>query len=672
MQTSTLLYIVLALLLSVAIAFFQYFYKTKKAPKINVFLFCLRAFSLFLLGLLLINPKITSNLTENIKPVLSVLIDNSLSTKHFKEETAVKGIVEALKTDKKLQNKFDIDFFSFGKNVAVLDSLSFNDTQTDITKAIQSVNNLHKDKLGASILITDGNQTIGNDYEFVNSKKEIYPIVIGDTTQFQDLKIAQLNVNKYSYIKNKFPVELLLFYDGAQNVNSVVTISQGGKNVFSEKVSFSANQKTKTIVANLQATKEGLQYYNVSIRKIKNEKNTKNNYKSFAVEVIDEQTKVLVLSSVLHPDLGAIKKSIVSNKQRSVEVSLASKFKGNLKEYQLVIFYQPNASFKKWMQERKSNFILISGTRTDWRFLNTLNNGLSKNAIRQTENYGALYNTSFSTFLQKDIRFNEFSPLEDKFGELTVNGDHQTLLYQKLKGIDTEQPLVAAFENGENKWSAILGEGIWKWRAASFLEENSFEEFDAFIANLVQYTVSNKKRKRLEVTINRIYPANSTIDIAALYLDKNYQFDNRANLQITVVNSETKTKKIYPFSLMNNSYKVSLEGLTSGNYSYKGTVEGQNVTTSGRFKVTDYQVEEQFTNANLTKLQKLALKTNGKIFYKEGVKKLVNELLANKKYYTTQKVTPKEENLIKWQWLLFAIVGLLAVEWFVRKYVGKI
>jgi len=671
-QTSTLLYIVLALLLSIAIAFFQYFYKTKNTSKTTILLFSLRAISLFLIGLLFINPKITTTLTENIKPVLSVLVDNSLSTKYFKEEAYVKQIVKELQQNKDLTNKFEVDYFSFGKDVEVLDSLTFNQTHTDISKAIQSVAQFHKNKVGTTLLISDGNQTIGNDYEFLASKEAIYPLIIGDTTSYQDVRIAQLNVNKYSYINNKFPVEVLLFYEGDKEVSTTFTITQAGKKVFSKKVSFSPKQKTTTVIANLKATKEGIQYFTAGVAQIKNEKNTKNNYKSFAVEVIDEQSQVLLLSSVLHPDLGALKKAIESNKQRKATISLVNKFKGNLNDFSLVIFYQPNASFKKWMNQRKSNFILVSGTRTDWKFINSLEYGLNKEALRQDEYYSAGFNTDFTTFLQKNIHFNDFPPLQDKFGEVNVTGEFQPLLYQKLKGIDTQQPLLATFEKTDVKWSAILGEGIWKWRSHSFLEENSFEKFDNFIGNLVQYTSSNKKRKRLDVTIKRLYPANSVIDIAALYLDKNYQFDNRANLQLTITNLASKDKKVYPFSLVNNTYKVSLQGLPSGNYAYKVTVEGQNLQKSGRFKITDYQVEEQFTNANFHKLKKLADKTKGKLYYKNQVANFVKDVVSNKQYYTTQKEITKQENLINWQWLLFTIVGLLALEWFIRKYTGKI
>lgn len=672
MESLTLIYIVLAILVSVTIAFFQYFYKAKKTPKIHVLLFFLKALSLFLLILLLINPKIETIETENKKPILSVLVDNSLSVKHFKEETAITTILKDIGENKKVQDKFNVQLFSFGKTTTILDSLSFLEPQTDISQAIESVNQLNKDANNATILISDGNQTNGDDYEYINTKNSIYPIVIGDTTRYQDLEISQLNVNKYSYIKNKFPVEVLLYYQGKGNVNSVFTISHKGKRVFSKKLQFSSSNPSQTISTNLLSGEKGLQYYSASIRKIENEKNVKNNYKNFSVEILDEQTKVLIVSSFLHPDLGAIKKSIESNKQRKADIALVSNKNINVSDYQFFVLYQPNSYFKNILEKISSNYLLVSGTKTDWNFINSQNLGIRKQAINQVEEYAAIYNDNFLTFLQKDIGFNEFPPLRDKFGEVILSNKSQNLLYQKYAGVETQQPLLTTIENNEDKYAVLFGEGIWKWRAASFLKEQSFEEFDSFLGSLVQYLASNKKRKRLEVNAERLYPANTPVSITAFYVDKNFQFDNRAALQLTITNEKNKEKKTVPFSLVSNSYQVSVEGLSSGDYTYKVSVNNQNISSYGKFKVTDYQVEQQFTNANYKKLNSLALKTDGKLFYANKVNDLLEELSVNKSYFTTQKSITKKQNLINWKWALFLIIALLSIEWFIRKYYGKI
>ena len=208
MQTLTVFYIILALLLSLLVAFFQYYYKVKNKPKVTVLLFGLKTMSLFLLILLLINPQIENTEIKNEKPVLSVLVDNSKSISFFKESNSVKEITTIFKENKRLNNKFSVDKFTFGESLQVLDSLSFSENETNIGKAIVSVNDLHRDKIAPIVLITDGNQTVGNAYEFLNSNQPIYPIIIGDTTNYFDVKISRLNVNKYSYIQNKFPVVL--------------------------------------------------------------------------------------------------------------------------------------------------------------------------------------------------------------------------------------------------------------------------------------------------------------------------------------------------------------------------------------------------------------------------------------------------------------------------------
>ncbi|MGY0408307.1 MAG: VWA domain-containing protein, partial [Polaribacter sp.] len=203
-------------------------------------------------------------------------------------------------------------------------------------------------------------------------------------------------------------------------------------------------------------------------------------------------------------------------------------------------------------------------------------------------------------------------------------------------------------------------------------DSNSFQYFDEFIGNLVQFLSSKKKRNRLEVNASTLYPANSTIVISAFYTNENYLFDARAALEIMVTNKETKEVTKLPFSLMGNSYKIEIENLMPGDYRYSVQVLGQKIKKEGQFKITNYEIETQFTRANDAKLQKLSNKTGGKLYYKNQTKELFKELLENTSYFTTQKQISKEQNLIDWKWILFIIIGLFTVEWFIRKYYGKI
>jgi hypothetical protein len=675
LQTTTILYLLLALLISVGISYFQYLYKAKSNAKINILLFTLKILSLFLLLLLCINPKVKRTTLENIKPTLSILVDDSKSISFFKEEKNMQDFISKLNNNSVLSNKFTIENLIFSTDLKISDRFSFSGNETNIYKALTAVNKLNNTKNAPIVLLTDGNQTIGNDYEFINSKQTIYPIVFGDTIKYKDLLIRQINVNKYSYIKNKFPVEVILNYEGKGTVKTIFSIFRNGKTIFSKNIQFSKGENSQIITTNLSATKKGINYYTAVVQKIKDEKNIKNNSKNFSVEVLDEQTKVLLLTAVLHPDIGAFKKAIESNKQRSVEVVMIDDFKNQISNYQLIIVYQPNSSFNTILRKIKkenSNFLLITGANTDWDFINKQQLNFSKKQLNQTEEYGAIYNPSFLTFLQKDIGFNQFPPLIDKFGEIVFSREHQNVVLQNINGLQTEQPLISVLEENNQKIGVIFGAGIWKWRAASYLKTNSFQDFDQFVGNVVQYLSSNKKRKRLEVNSESSYPANASINISAFYTDKNYQFDARASLEITVTNKKTKEITKLPFSLHDTSYQIALEDFSSGEYSFKVAVLGQKSTAYGSFKIANYQIEAQFSHANVAKLTKLAERTGGKLFHKNEIAIVFKNLLENKAYYTVQKTRVKAQNLIDWKWILFFIIALFTAEWFLRKYYGKL
>ena len=67
------------------------------------------------------------------------------SNPFFKEDKSVKDIISKVKNTSKLKEKFFLNEFTFGKNLQILDSLSFSDTETNIADAIIGVNELYKE-----------------------------------------------------------------------------------------------------------------------------------------------------------------------------------------------------------------------------------------------------------------------------------------------------------------------------------------------------------------------------------------------------------------------------------------------------------------------------------------------------------------------------------------------
>lgn len=675
MQTTTIIYIIIALLFSIAISWFLYFYQQKGQRNVDFVLFGLRCISVFLLLLLFINPTIDRKQFIIQKSKLSVLVDNSTSIKFFQKDTLVQSIIDDFKTHSELNKRFDINYYSFGDKFQLNDSLQFNESQTNIADPLNKVNKVLINDSNAIVLITDGNQTVGNDYEYSSIKNPVFPLVVGDTTQYEDVKISQLNVNRYSFINNQFPVEIFLQYEGNQSLKLRYTIENKGKIIYSKLIRFSPQKNSQRIEASIKATQEGSNFYKAKIEYLENEKNKTNNLKNFSVEVIDKQTEVLILSSFYHPDLGALKKSIESDQQRKVSIRTLSKNNIKLNDFQLVILYQPNNDFKEIINDlttKKANYFLISGSKTDWNFVNNQNIGIRKNYLNQDENYTASFNAGFLNFSQKDIGFDNFPPLVNKYGETSINIPHQTLFFQNINGFTTQEPLLATSNVNNHKKVFLMGEGLWKWRSTSYLNSNSFQDFDEFIGNLVQFASSKKVRNRIDVNIEPIYNANARIQVGAFYVDENYQFDDRATLLFTTINKETKEKKVIPFSLTNNSYQLELTVLESGDYEYSVDVEGQNITKKGVFKINQFEIEQQFTNANKEKLQRLSNKSEGVLYFENQETSLIDQLLTDKRFLSIQKSVNTKEEIINLKWLLAIIVFLLSSEWLTRKYFGKI
>ena len=675
MEKYSVIWFIIAFVLSCSLGYYQYYYRVKKPTKVNFLLVIIRSLVFFLLMLVLLNTSITKESIINQKAKLSVLVDNSSSITFFKKDSLVHAILQNFKTHKKLNKRFDINYYSFGNLFQQSDSFSFDENQTDISMPLERISKIQKNASNAIVLLSDGNQTIGNDYQYTSLKDPVFPIVIGDTTEYQDVKIAQINVNRYSFINNQFPVESILQYEGTQTIKLRYSLENNGKIIFSKRINFSEKNNSHILKTFIKATKEGTNFFTSKVEYLENEKNIVNNSKNFSVEVIDKQSEVLLISSFYHPDLGALKKAIESDKQRKVTIKIVDNKNIQLNKYQLVVLYQPNNKFNiiiDQLNSSKSSFMLITGSKTDWLFLNNKSLGINKKNINQLENYSARFYNGFLNFSQKNIGFENFPPMIDYYGETTVSIPHQTLLYQSINGFSSQNPLLATANHNNQKKVFLFGEGIWKWRSSSFLKNNSFQYFDEFIGNLVQYASNKKIRNRLDLDITPYYNANSSIQIGAFYVDENYQFDDRATLLFTIKNKDSKNKKIFPFSLSGTSYQLELTSLEAGEYEYTIEVDGQNISKKGTFKVKEFLVEEQFTNANSSKLELLAQKTTGKLYFEDKHRLVINDLVTDNRFSTIQKSKKSIDKLVNWQWIMLLIIGLLSLEWFIRKYIGKI
>ncbi|NNL82362.1 MAG: VWA domain-containing protein, partial [Winogradskyella sp.] len=98
----------------------------------------------------------------------------------------------------------------------------------------------------------------------------------------------------------------------------------------------------------------------------------------------------------------------------------------------------------------------------------------------------------------------------------------------------------------------------------------------------------------------------------------------------------------------------------------------RSVSASGSFEVLDFDIEQQFLNPAITKLQFLSENTNGSSYFLSNYNQIKNDLLSDTRFISIQKSSKNIVPLIDWKYLLLIIAVCLSAEWFIRKYNGLI
>ena len=674
MESITVLYIIIAAIAALGIVVFQYLYKQKAKSKINLLLAFLRFIGVFGLLLLLINPKFSQKTYTIEKPNLVILADNSSSISENGAE--LNELMSSIGASDKISDRFNVASYKFGTGLEVLDSLSFDEKYSNFHKSLSALKNIYSREQTITLLLSDGNQTIGEDYSFFKSNESnaINTVVLGDTTLYKDISVGPILTNKYAFLKNKFPLETYISYQGKVAVSTTVLVRMDNKVVHREKVELNADVNLKTISIQVDANSVGTKNIRVEVTKLQDERNVNNNVRSTSIEVIDEKTKIALVSDILHPDLGALKKAIESNEQREVSF-LKPNTANNLEDIDLFIFYQPNGKFKKlfdFVKDRNSNSFVITGIQTDYNFLNRSDLGFEiENGYPEQEVFGLL-NNGFSKYDIANFDLTDFPPLLSDAGPVLITTAFEPLLGTQIKGKDIQQPLLTVLEQNSNKKALLLGENLWKWRVQTYRNTGAFSNFDEFIANLVRYLTSSKNKTRLNVDYEKIYEGSNNTIITATYFDEAFLFDPNAKISIKVTDTKTKNTQTSPMIIKNGYFEADLSNLIAGNYSFVVSVENYQKSETGSFVINEFNLENQFVSSDYLKLEKLATNSGGKLYYPSQIDELISDLEENDTYVPTEKSTENIVSLIDFEILLAIIVFAFASEWFIRKYNGLI
>jgi len=604
-----------------------------------------------------------------------LLTDVSASIEAVRGEQQTSDLLENFRNSSELLDRFDLEQFAIAEKLTALDSLAYTGEVSNLAKGVKGLENLFIKEKVATVMISDGHQTQGQDYEYVElpEKMGLYTLTVGDTTQYRDLALGRIQLNPYAFLDNRFPIEGYVHYKGKGSARSNLEIWVDGKRTFSETLAFDAVKNTVKIQTDIKAERIGILPISVRLRPLENERNTQNNQRQLAIEVVDERVKVLFCSTMLHPDMGALKKGIEKNGQRTFEFLDLRKplAGGQVPEADLYILYQPNRSFTQlytYLKNSNANLFTITGPKTDWGFLNQIQSAFQKTTLGANEETIPVKNGGFSFFAADSWSLERYPPLETELGETIIHREHEQLLEQQVKGGLIGEPLLATLMGNENREAVLFGEGIWKWRMQDYRNQGNFEGFDGLMDKLVGFLTANKSKTRLSVDYQNVFRGAREALITAKYFDNTFVFDAKASLSLKLTGNGAETE--IPMVLKGNFYEADLRQLAVGDYTFSVENKKEGLIKSGAFTILPFNLEQQQLSADFGKMQRFADYNNGMAFLPDQFEQLKAELLQNDRWLRLKKSQEKEVSLIGFNWLLALVALCLCLEWLIRKYNG--
>ena len=403
-----------------------------------------------------------------------------------------------------------------------------------------------------------------------------------------------------------------------------------------------------------------------------------NNSKHILVEVVENKEKILIWAHAPHPDIAALRASFSENFETDVV------FGPNIPDIEsvdLLILHQfPNEKTEVKTLDNvmtrlpKTPVLFITGGLSS---INQVQNSfeLSTSNDKGIESK-AFINKSFTLFnadQNTEEKLNSLPPLQSPFGTFNFKTGADILYYQKIRNIETTQPLIAFTESDDRKLGFIFGTGIWRWRLAIQNEDRNPDFFNHLTNQIVTYLLASSKDPELKIQVKENFSPSEDVLFKAQLFNPIGEPISSAEIKLTLTNDLNKQTFSFVFASDNEQYFLNVGKLAAGMYSWKAeTSSGSKYySESGKIKIEMNLLETSDLLANHHLLHQIASQSGG-LFVQIDSLNLIPQWLAKQNNITSvARFHEKFEPVINYSIVFVLLILLAGLEWFLRKLNGS-
>ncbi len=686
---NSFLYLLVCLLVASGITVLVY-YRNKELKELGKWqvriLVFLRFLTVLLLAVLILSPMLKTLKRYIQTPVVITAFDNSSSMVSYADSTEARNRLERIydRLQTELTGDFRLVNYTFGEGAETGMIPDFNEKKSDYSQFINTVYTNHfNENVGAMILVGDGIYNRGSNplSDIRKLNFPVHSVGIGDTTIVKDAAIADIRVNRNAFVGNLFPVEISLRFEKMANEPAILEVRKENEVVYNRRIVPVNDDHFLTTTFTLEADAPGLQHYTVGLNTPAREKNIRNNRSEYVIHVLENKQKILILSEGSHPDIGAIKNVLEQQQNFEVSVFTREPYPAQMNDFNLIILNQiPSAGATGWelvtkSLESKASLLFIMGNQTFIPRFNQL--GLEIEMIPQAqapEEAQPVLNKDFKLFtMEKELRemLEKFPPLQTPFAETELDPAYSVMLYQNLKNIETQRPLLTLGNINGRKTGVLFGEGIWRWRLYNYYFNESHRQFTGFIVFLAQYLSLRENEDNFHIDFQPVYYDTDPVILNAEVYNESFELINEPEINIRITH---ENGNVFPFVFdhRENDYRLNAGKLPVGRYLFNATVQigKEEYTESGSFEILPLQIENINTRADFNLLFQLSSLTGGEFFYENEISQLTGKILENENIKPTTYFQASLTELLNLKWLFLVLIILAGMEWFLRKYWG--
>lgn len=691
-----------------AISFFIYHQKDSLLPSYaSIALGTFRYLVLMLTALILLEPKLETKTKQLTPPVIAVLHDNSESIVINRDSSFIKGEYPAkLKSfiGKLNSDKVSTHFFAFGQDLGTEtnpDSLRYDREGTNISLAMSTVAKRYStENLAAVVLLTDGIPTAGLNpiYTLTDFQQPVFTVLLGDTTAQKDVRIMEVLYNQIAYLENETPIKVKLMATGYDAAELRVSISGGGKVLGTQNVSVSKERPSTEVDFTVKPSQTGIMQYSITVDPLPGELTTRNNSKAIFINVLETKVKVALFAGYPHPDVGALRACLERDDRYELQEFIhesPTKFYTDpsafdFKDFDLFVLHNFPFSpadnevlnkIKIEVDSRKAPLMVFIGQSTN---LQTMKNSLGDRlgilpgtmigTVEEAQiNFKEEYkNHSTFTFDDSWIRLmNSAPPIYRNQSEWKAGGDTKVLATARIKNVALDYPIYGLQNHLERKNMVFIGENIWRVRAHSLVEAGSFEAFDNWIYNNIQWLIVREDKRRFKVQPSKqLFTGNEPVLFKGEVYDESYNPMPDVEIKLNLKYPDGKMDELFLNKSGNARYFLELNNLQEGTYSYEAEGEKNGVkvgTDRGQFSIGRSNIEHFNLTADKGLLEQIALRTRGSFNTSRDLDRLADEILKLNNLKPISNITVRRIGFNEYQWIFYLLIAMLAIEWIVRK-----